>query len=103
MAQKTDRRRADWPEKYADLLGKIPDREVADLAGVGVSSIKKLRLGKGIRFGRRRDRPWNPKDDRLLGKYTDKQAARMLVRDVREITQRRRALGLPPARPGYRL
>jgi hypothetical protein len=44
-----------------------------------------------------------PQDDQLIGKYSDSEVARLLVRDVNEISRRRRTLGLPSAKASYRM
>src|SRR5439155_16938451 len=47
--------------------------------------------------------PWTPEEERLLGKYTDREVARLLVRDVRAVAKRRRVLGRPACHGSYKL
>src|SRR5205823_5344923 len=73
--------KAAWIEKYGNLIGKSPDWEVAKLAGKTAGYVKKIRLQQGMHF-ERRNRPWSAGEERLLGKHSDREVARLLIRNV---------------------
>ena len=50
MAQKPDKREEDWRVKYADVLGKIPDRELAELAGGRLLGREEATVAEGHPF-----------------------------------------------------
>src|SRR5439155_1756169 len=91
-----------WLEQHGALIGKLPDEEIARRVGKSRGYIKKIRLERGIHFNRKL-RPWTPEEERLLGKYTDREVGRLLVRDIRAVANRRRALGRPPCGGSYNL
>ena len=100
MKSKPDQ--AGWLEQHGTLIGKLPDEVVAQRVGKSRGYIKKIRLERGIHFNRKL-RPWTPEEERLLGKYTDREVGRLLVRDIRAVANRRRALGRPPCGGSYNL
>src|SRR5437667_5234222 len=97
---KSQSKQRSWIEKYDDLFGKLGDAAIAKRAEVSRGYVKKLRLQKGIHIERKRP-PWTAAEDQLLGEYTDRETARLLVRDINEVTQRRRIMGRPAGRFTY--
>src|ERR1051325_9942298 len=91
---KSEQKNETWKERYGPLLGKISDQEIAARAGISSGTVKKWRLDNGIHF-ERPDRPWTREDEQLLGKYTDREVSRLLLREIGEVTEQRRSLGLP--------
>jgi hypothetical protein len=90
-------RRFQWTDELVELLGKIPDTEVAQRAGVSCTTVLAERQRRGLpSFDRRRPRfEWTPDAIALLGRDTDVHVAEEL--DVHPVTvaRKRRILGIP--------
>jgi hypothetical protein len=71
-----------WTAQERHLLGKRPDRELAEQFGRSVQAILTKRILLGIpRFiGKGEPHPWTPEEDALLGTAPDYEIARRLNR-----------------------
>lgn len=90
-----------WPWKLAARLGKIPDRELARLAGISVEMVAKERKRHGIAAFRPPREPieWTPKMIRRLGTASDAAVARKLGIHFSSVSYKRQRLGILPFRP----
>ncbi|HWM94150.1 MAG TPA: hypothetical protein VN493_25560 [Thermoanaerobaculia bacterium] len=93
-----------WPWKLAARLGKIPDRELARLAGISTEMVAKERKRHGIAAFRPPREPikWTPKMIRRLGTASDAAVARKLGIHFSSVSYKRQLLGIPSFRPKRR-
>ena len=97
-----------WTEAEVQLLGCLPDTEVAERTGRQLRSVigKRLSLGRPpcpskVRRVRRRPlvipvrREWTLAEELMLGRRTDREVARELGRSKTSVTKKRQVLGLP--------
>jgi hypothetical protein len=77
------------------LLGKFPDREVAERLGTKLYVVACHRLKLRIPAWRRLPefRPWTPPEEAILGTVPDREAARRLNRTLDAVVLHRRKLG----------
>lgn len=90
-------RRREWPEHLAELLGKIPDRQLARKAGISASSVGRERSQRGIPPWKEPSpaADWTPERVALLGKDTDARVAAALGISKEVVGVKRRILGIP--------
>src|SRR5207245_9960113 len=69
-----------WTKDELDLLGKLPDAEVAELTGRTFGTVWQKRRALGIDQPALRFRRWTPAEDKLVGTASDAQIARRLGR-----------------------
>ncbi|HEY5233631.1 MAG TPA: hypothetical protein VIK35_08870 [Verrucomicrobiae bacterium] len=89
-----------WTAEDMALLGKRPDREIAELLGRTVRAIESQRHRLGILRQpsiRIKLRPWKRKDVRLLGTMTDRAVAARIGRSEVAVRTQRLKLGIPAA------
>jgi hypothetical protein len=60
-------------------------------------SVRACRHALGLPWPYPAVRPWTPQEEEVLGKYSDKEAAKHLGRSVMAVYLHRRILKLPPA------
>ena len=77
------------------MLGRQPDRKIAELTGRTVKNVRHKRLKLGIPFFNPEFRPWTRAEDKLLGTDFDRVIGERLGRHWATISQRRRGLGIP--------
>ena len=88
-----------WPPELAELLGQIPDHELARKAGVHAKTVAKERKGRGIPPCKvaRPSAEWTPEMIAKLGTDSDKCVADELGLHVATVNRKRRILGISPA------
>src|SRR4051812_11591367 len=100
------RERIVWTDEQDALLGKFSDWEAAARLGRPLSTVRnrreRLRIAPAFLTAKEYPRfvglrvahldPWTPKQESLLGKFSDAEVARLLGRSVRRITNRRQRL-----------
>lgn len=98
--------RYNWKAEHLRRLGRIPDIEVAELAGVHPQTVKSERNRQGIPacYPKRKKIVWTDKMLDLLGNYSDRNVAEMLGIGHRSVFYRRHltgieAYGAVPGRP----
>lgn len=84
-----------WQQWEIELLGKVPDAEVAKRTGRTRSAIQVKREKLRILYMRMRD--WPENELRLLGKHSDREVARMTQRTLTAVQSKRQDLRLPSA------
>jgi hypothetical protein len=105
-----------WTEAELDLLGRLPDSDVAERLGRSVNSVMVKRLSlqrpacpSKVRRVRQRRVPsavpsreqplgggeWTVAEELLLGSRPDREVARRLGRSQTSVAKKRRTLGLP--------
>ena len=72
------RKRKPWTKDEFDLLGKLPDAEVADLSGRTFGTVWQKRRALSIDPLALRFRKWTPAEDKLVGTAPDADIARRL-------------------------
>ena len=90
-----------WPARLAHRLGKIPDRKLADLAGIHRRTVAAERKRRGIPplHPRRPRVEWSRDMIALLGTETDREVAARLDLSVSSVVKMRLELGIPAAQP----
>ena len=97
-----------WTREQDGLLGKLSDWEVAERLGRPLSTVRnrreRLRIAPAFLTAKEYPRPvglrvahldpWTPKQEKLLGKFSDAEVARRLGRSVARVTNRRNRLGI---------
>lgn len=92
--------RFEWPEELVALLGKRPDGELAELAGVHPDTVAEERQRRGIEaFIPKQRIDWTPEVIAMLGTDSDYQIAAWLGISRGAVFSKRRALGIPPYNP----
>ena len=86
-----------WTSKENNLLGTLPDAELAERLGRSAGEVGKRRRSLGIPFPGAvfPVRQWARDEDALLGTETDAAVARKLKRGLRAIQHRRVLLAVP--------
>ena len=84
-----------WTPEEEALLGVMTDPELAARLGVSVGAVahRRRRLGRGVRYAKRR--PWTPGEEALLGTVRDTELAARLGRHTSTVCIRRQQLGIP--------
>jgi DNA-binding CsgD family transcriptional regulator len=87
-----------WPQKLVARLGKMPDGEIARLAGISKDGVAKERKRRRIAAFRPPIAPveWTPKRIRRLGTASDTAVARKLRIHSSSVRYKRQQLGIPP-------
>lgn len=87
-----------WPRRLARLLGKMPDRELAELAGLHFGTVEHERHRRGILPYRRRspDVEWTDEMIALLGTDSDPNVAAQFGISKHSVRYKRTKLGIPP-------
>src|SRR5260221_13101463 len=93
-----ERNRRPWTKDELDLLGKLPDAEVADLTGRTFGTVWEKRRALGIDQPALRFRKWTLAEDRLVGTALDADIARQLGRTESAVKSRRAILEREQAR-----
>jgi hypothetical protein len=90
-----------WPAELADLLGKVPDAELARIAGVCVKTVATERLRRRIAAfaSHRRRYEWTPESIALLGSAIDAEVAAALGISHSAVAYKRLLLGIAPFCP----
>lgn len=99
------------PERFVQLLGTMPDQQIADLGAIPVKTVSAARRAKGIgkAYSSRHDAPhatpaaggsfkWTAAHRQLLGKYPDVAVGRLLNLSKTPVRQERERLGIKPYR-----
>lgn len=86
-----------WPVRFARLLGKISDAELAIRMGVAITTVVSERRRRGVAASRLSAPPvrWTPEMDALLGEAPDNEVALELEVSKSSVQYRRRVLGIP--------
>jgi len=92
------RNRRPWTKDELDLLGKLPDAEVAELTGRSFGTVWQKRRDLGIDQPALRFRKWTPAEDKLVGTAPDADIARQLDRTESAVKSRRAILEREEAR-----
>jgi len=97
------RKRRGWPEKWIDLLGRIPDSELARRAGVSRDTVMLERQWRGIESTQPHHAPveWTPERIALIGTASDSRLARTLGVSSDVVRRKRLMLGIPPFHPAH--
>jgi hypothetical protein len=101
-------RRFRWTQALSELLGRIPDAELARRAGVSAATVGAERRRRGIEAFGRAPGPavgWTSDMIALLGTASDANVAARLSVAPHTVSKKRRLLRIPPfaaGRPGYR-
>jgi hypothetical protein len=86
-----------WPERLLRLLGKLPDREIAERAGVHPGTVANERRRRKIpAYSPHRPVEWTQERIALLGTASDRDVAAALGIGHRSVFHKRRVLGIPP-------
>ena len=87
-----------WPEKLIQLLGRIPDTQIADLAGVHRGTVVAERRRRGIPSKSKSGHPveWTAEMISVLGIDSDRKVAEELGLSHSVVGGMRRKLGIPP-------
>lgn len=88
-----------WTPEEDTLLGKLPDRLVAQKLKRSFKAVQSRRFGKGIGSANQ-PRVWTPREDALLGTMVDALIAKRLKRTAKAVQARRFSLGI--ASPTFR-
>jgi hypothetical protein len=88
-----------WKQEEIELLGTIPDDEVAVLLGKTWRAVTQKRHKVGI--PNPAENHWTAREIRLLGKLPDEEVARRTGRTLNAIAQKRFALGIPTPAKWY--
>jgi hypothetical protein len=90
-----------WTSAEVRLLGRRPDRKLAEQLGRGYRSVvaKRLSLGRAACPSGPRPTWWKPREVRLLGVVPDREVARRVGRSLAAVQTRRRLKGVPPPPP----
>src|SRR6185295_11679146 len=93
-----------WPKKLVARLGRMPDGEVARLAGISKGTVAKERKRRGIKAFRPPIEPieWTQKMTRRLGTASDTTVAQKLGIHSSSVRYKRQLLGIPPFHPKRR-
>jgi len=93
-----------WPQKLVARLGKLPDGEIARLAGISTEAVATERKRRGIKAFRPPIEPieWTPKMIRRLGTASDTIVAKKLGIHSSSVRYKRQLLGIPPFHPKRR-
>ncbi len=86
-----------WTPRALGLLGKVPDRVVADLLGCTPATVLVKRRALGVPPARSAN--WTPERDARLGTATDQSLADEWGLTLAAVFHRRRALGIPASGP----
>jgi hypothetical protein len=86
-----------WTSKENNLLGTMPDAELAERLGRSAGEVRKRRCSLGIPFPGAvfPHREWTRDEEALLGTDTDAAVARKLKRGTKSIRHRRELLAVP--------
>lgn len=89
--------RFQWSDELVELLGKVTDTRVAELAGVSLTTVRAERRRRGIpSFDRRRPAfTWTPESVAMLGRDTDANVAAELDVHPCTVARERRIRGIP--------
>src|SRR2546427_217906 len=102
MARQTEKREASWTVKYADLLGKVPDREIAFRLGRSLASVqvKRNRVQIGLEVSALHN--WTDEDIALLGAMPDETLGRRFGLSGEAVFAQRQRLKVAPFNPASR-
>ena len=87
-----------WAAEEDELLGTMPDEELARHLHRSVAAVAMRRAQRLIPKFDSRQRRWTPQEDALLGKHPDQEVARTLGRPYKAVHKRRTLLGIPVCR-----
>lgn len=88
-----------WNPAMLAMLGKLPDRELADLWDMNFLSVYKKRVSKGISCYARKSKSWHfwtKKEIALLGKMSDDDVVLRTGIKKASVAWKRRKLAIPP-------
>src|SRR2546430_15911941 len=91
-----------WTRKEDQMLGRIPDAELARKLKRTLAAVAQRRSKRGIPKANAQRHYWDRKQEALLGKLPDEKIARRLGRSLFSVKVRRIRLGIPHPAPKNR-
>lgn len=94
---KNKKPRAKWTKAQEHMLGRKPDRKVAEIVGVTLLAVVQKRYKLGIpRFGGPQHQDWPEEANDYLGSMTDQELADIFGLERSTVTKRRIRAGIEP-------
>ncbi|MDI6793825.1 MAG: hypothetical protein QME81_13335 [bacterium] len=91
-------RSSSWTAEEINLLGTMPDRQVAQIIGRSETAVNSCRLRRQIPGWGTTDKQWTKREEKLLGTKPDRVAAQLLGVPTKIVEDRRRMLNIPAYR-----
>jgi hypothetical protein len=84
-----------WTKEEIELIGTMPDHDLARKLGRHPSTVVSKRLAMKIPYRRPRYKWWKPEELKLLGQMPDAEVARRTGRPLKGVMLKRLKLGMP--------